>query len=42
MEPLKTYDYLTLARQRIFKWIRPLGEDGYGRAFPFAHRRREA
>jgi uncharacterized damage-inducible protein DinB len=36
MQPLKTYDYLTLARQRVFDWIRPLGADAYAREFPIA------
>jgi uncharacterized damage-inducible protein DinB len=34
MEPLKIYDYLTLARQRIFDWVRPLSAEQYGREFP--------
>ncbi|MCI0359527.1 MAG: DinB family protein [Planctomycetaceae bacterium] len=34
MEPLKIYDYLTLARQRIFEWVRPLSAEQYGREFP--------
>ena len=37
MQPLKTYDYLTLARQRIFDWIRPLSAEQYARDFSFAH-----
>jgi uncharacterized damage-inducible protein DinB len=38
MQPLKTYDYLMLARQRVFDWIRPLSAEQYAREFPFAHR----
>ena len=34
MEPLKTYDYLTRARQRVFEWVRPLGPEQYAREFP--------
>lgn len=34
MEPLKIYDYLTRARQRIFDWVRPLNAEQYGREFP--------
>ena len=34
MEPLKIYDYLTLARQRIFDWVRPLSREQYTREFP--------
>lgn len=34
MEPLKTYAYLTLARQRVFDWVRPLGAEAYVRALP--------
>ena len=37
MQPLKTYDYLTLARERIFGWVRPLGTEQYAREFPIAH-----
>jgi uncharacterized damage-inducible protein DinB len=33
MEPLKIYDYLTLARQRIFDWVRPLSAEHYRREF---------
>ncbi len=35
MEPLRTYDYLTLSRQRVFGWIRPLTAEQYAREFPF-------
>src|SRR5262245_40707419 len=34
MSPLKTYDYLALARQRIFDWVRPLSAEQYAREFP--------
>lgn len=29
MEPLKTYDYLTRARQKVFAWVRPLAGEDY-------------
>lgn len=34
MEPLRIYDYLTLARSRMFEKIRPLADDAYTREFP--------
>jgi uncharacterized damage-inducible protein DinB len=34
MEPLKTYDYLTRARQRVFEWVRSLSAEQYARQFP--------
>ncbi len=34
MNPLKTYDYVTLARGRIFDWTRPLTAEQYTREFP--------
>jgi uncharacterized damage-inducible protein DinB len=34
MDPLKIYEYLTLARERIFQWVRPLSADQYAREFP--------
>lgn len=34
MEPLKIYDYLVLARQRVFDAVRPLTTDEYARQFP--------
>lgn len=34
MDPLTIYDYLVLARQRIFDAVRPLGDDDYLRQFP--------
>jgi len=34
MDPVATYDYLTLARERIFDRVRPLGEADYARVFP--------
>ncbi len=37
MEPLKIYDYLTLARQRILARVRPLSAEQYAREFPIGH-----
>ncbi len=34
IDPLKTYDYLALARQRIFAWVRPLTPEQYVQQFP--------
>lgn len=34
MNALRTYDYLTLARARVFGWARPLTPEQYGREFP--------
>jgi uncharacterized damage-inducible protein DinB len=34
MEPLRVYDYLTLARGKVFDWVRPLGQDAWSREFP--------
>lgn len=34
MEPIRTYDYLTLARARLFDWVRPLGDDQYRAEHP--------
>ncbi len=34
MEPLRTYDYLSRARQRVFDWVRPLSAEQYAREFP--------
>lgn len=34
MRPARAYDGLTLARQRLFDWIRPLGQEQYTREFP--------
>ena len=34
MEPLKTYDYLTLTRQRVFEMVRPLSAEQHAREFP--------
>ena len=34
MDPLKAYDYLALARRRIFDWVRPLSAEQYTRRFP--------
>jgi uncharacterized damage-inducible protein DinB len=33
MQPQKTYDYLVLARGRIFDWVRPLPAEDYTRQF---------
>jgi uncharacterized damage-inducible protein DinB len=33
MDPLKTYDYLTRSRQRVFDWVRPLNAEQYARPF---------
>jgi uncharacterized damage-inducible protein DinB len=34
MEPLKIYDYLVLARERVFSWVRPLTAEQYTQQFP--------
>ncbi len=34
MEPLKLYDYLTLAREKLFDEVRPLSDAEYRREFP--------
>jgi uncharacterized damage-inducible protein DinB len=34
MHPLKIYDYLELARQQVFVWVRPLNTEEYSREFP--------
>lgn len=34
MDPLRLHDYLTLARQRVFAWLRPLTPDQYLQPFP--------
>jgi uncharacterized damage-inducible protein DinB len=34
MEPLKVYDYLTAARQRVFEEVRPLSAEQYAREHP--------
>lgn len=33
MEPLRIYDYLSLSRQRILDWARPLSAEQYAREF---------
>jgi uncharacterized damage-inducible protein DinB len=38
MHPVKIYDYLTLARQRLFDWVRPLPLEDYLRDFPIGLR----
>lgn len=34
MDPILIYDYLLLARRRIFEKVRPLGAEAYAREFP--------
>ena len=34
MEPVIIYDYLALARRRIFEWTRPLSPEQYARRLP--------
>lgn len=34
MEPLKVYNYLARARERMFEWVRPLSAEQYARTFP--------
>ena len=34
MEPLKVYEYLTRARQRVFDWSRPLSAEQYVQKLP--------
>ncbi|RJP36027.1 MAG: DUF664 domain-containing protein [Phycisphaerales bacterium] len=38
IEPTKAYDYLILARDRLFEWVRPLSPAEYTREFPFGRR----
>ncbi len=38
MEPLKIYDYLTRARQRILERVRPLSVEQYAREFQIGHK----
>lgn len=33
LEPVRIYDYLALARRRVFDWVRPLSAEQYGREF---------
>ena len=35
MKPQRLYDYLVLARVKVFDWTRPLTAEQYGREFPF-------
>lgn len=35
MKPQRIYDYLVLAREKVFGWIRPLSGEQYAREFPF-------
>ena len=37
MEPLKIYEYLALARQRIFEKVRPLSPQQYSHQFQIGH-----
>ena len=37
MEPLKIYDYLTVARERVLEGVRPLSAEQYARKFPIGH-----
>ncbi len=34
MDPLRIYECLTIARSRVFEWIRPLSPQQYAREFP--------
>lgn len=34
MNPLRTYDYLTIARGKVFNRVRPLSAEQYARPFP--------
>ena len=34
MNPVRAYDYLTLARAKLFDWIRPLSQAQYTQEFP--------
>lgn len=33
-DPLRTYDYLVLARAKVFDWVRPLTPEQYTQTFP--------
>src|SRR5262245_17441113 len=37
VDPIRTYDYLALARRRVLDWVRPLNAEQYAREFPFGH-----
>lgn len=37
MNFVRTYEYLTKARAKLFDWIRPLSQEQYTHEFPFAH-----
>jgi uncharacterized damage-inducible protein DinB len=37
-DPVKVYDYLTVARGRLLEWVRPLSVADYTREFPFGRR----
>jgi uncharacterized damage-inducible protein DinB len=34
MDPLRTYEYLTLARRRVLDWARPLSPEQHAQQFP--------
>ncbi len=34
MDPVRVYDYLRLARGRVFDWVRPLSDEQYRREHP--------
>src|SRR5437879_894650 len=38
MDFVRVYDVLTRARERLFEWVRPLSQEKYTQAFPFALR----
>lgn len=38
MDPVRVYDVLTEARQKLFAWIRPLDQERYTQEFPFGLR----
>ncbi len=42
MNFVRTYDYLTQARAKLFDWVRPLTQEQYTQEFPFAHRTLQA
>ena len=38
MNPIRTYEYLALARRRVLDWVRPLSAEQYAREFPFGRK----
>lgn len=38
MNPVRAFDYLMLAREKLFDWIRPLSQSQYTQEFPFGLR----